>query len=361
MKVMAIAALAAAITGCASSDGDPGRAPPVSSRDGAGDGAGKESHVFEVKSSTDLAQLRIEYMRLWSKGAPADLVVQVAPDAALAPTGWALEPEHPGEGDAQVDVLIKGGGVVLPLPERVFARSFRIQDAILTGGRSGPSEIRVTTAFAMRRTMLVDARLTDPRWQGGFVEVFADGGRHTGTEVSIEDCWFVRNYQSERPARMLSLTQRGEDAGYFSKVKVARSAFLGNAFDVDLAVEYARGVSIEGSLFFRPWTGPGSEIACSHCEGVIVTGSTFAVERADQVASVDRTQPVLLGGSRVYARSWKPGGDIPPALDRSTELADRAAFAGEAAASEAIAAATTQPLRLPGPDAFAKLARAFGG
>jgi hypothetical protein len=300
-------------------------------------------------------------MRLWSKGAAADLVVQVAPDAGLTPTGWALEPEHPGEGEALIDVLIKGGGGVLPLPDRVFAHSLRMQDVILTGGRSGPSEIRVSTAFAMRRTMLVDARLTDPMWQGGLVEVFADGGRKTGATVTIEDCWFVRNYQSERPARMLSLTQRGADAGYFDKVAVARSAFLGNAFGADLAIEYARAVTIDGSLFFRPWSGDGAEIACSHCEGVVVSGSTFALERADQLAALDRTQPVLLRSSRVYARGWKPGAVLPPALDRSTAVADRAAFAGEAAATEAIAAATAQPLRLPAADAFAQLARAFGG
>jgi len=362
MRMMPIAAFAAAIAGCASSDSDPGRAgPPVSSSHGVAPGAGKESHVFEVKSSADLAQLRIEYMRLWSKGSPADLVVQVAPDASLMPTGWALEPEHPGEGEALIDVFIKGGGAVLPLPERVFARSLRMQDVILTGGRTGPSEIRVSNAFAMRRSMLVDARLTDPNGQGGFVEVFADGGPHTGADVTIEDCWFVRNYQADRPARMLSFTQRGEDAGYFTRVKVARSAFLGNAFGADLAVEYARAVTIEDSLFFRSWTGPGTEIACSHCEGVIATGSTFVLERADQAASVDRTQPVLLKSSRVFARGWKAGAALPPALDPSTAVEDRAAFAGEAAASEAIAAATAQPLHLPAADAFAKLARATGG
>jgi hypothetical protein len=358
MRLLPIAALAVAIAGCASSDSDPG---PVSSGHGAGQGAGKESHVFEVKSSADLPQLRIEYMRMWATGSPADLVVTIAPGADLQPTGWALEPEHPGEGKALIDVVIKGGGGVLPLPDRVFARSLRIQDVILTGGRSGPSEMWVSNAFAIRRSMLVDARLTDPRWQGGVVEIFADGGSHSGTDVSIEDCWFVRNYQSERPARMLSFTQRGQDAGYFSKVKVARSAFLGNAFGADLAVEYARAVSIEGSLFFRPWTGDGTEISCSHCEGVVVTGSTFALERADQAAAVEQTQPVLFQGSRVYARGWKAGAAPPAALDRSTEVADRAAFAGEAAAAEAITRATTQPLQLPAPDAFAALARAFGG
>lgn len=363
MKSGRVVALAAAIAagGCASGDSDPRRQPPVSSS--AGERAGKESHVFEVKSSADLPRLRIEYMRLWSTGSPGQLVVQIAPDAGLTPTGWALEPERPGEGDALIDVVIKGGGGVLPLPDRVFAHSLRLEDVILTGGRSGPSEIRVSTAFAMQRVMLVDARLTDPNWQGGFIEVFADGGKRTGTSVAIEDCWFVRNYQADRAAKMLSLTQRGEDAGYFDKVRVVRSAFLGNAFAADLAIEYARGVTIDGSLFFRNWTNEGTELACSHCEAVVVSGSVFALERADQVAALERTQPVLLKGSRVLARGWKKGAALPAGLDPSAAdmMADRAGFAGEAAALEAITAATSQPLRVPGPDAFAKLAGAFAG
>jgi hypothetical protein len=354
--------LAAIAAGCANGDGDPAR----KASSGPGDvssGAGKENHVFEVKSSADLQQLPIEYMRLWSKGSPGQLDVTIAPGTVLQPTGWTLEPEHPGQGEARIDVVIHGAGAVLPAPDRVFAHSLTLEDVVMTGARSGPSELRVSSAFTMRRTALIDVRLTDPNWQGGLLEIFADGGHHIGTGVTIEDCWFVRNFQTDKPAKLLLLTQRGEDAGYFDKVRVIRSAFLGNAFGADLGVEYAKAVTIDDSLFFRNWTGDGSELTCSHCEAVVVNGSVFALERAEQVAARERTQPVLLKGSRVLARDWKPGARLPPALDPATadQMAARDGFAGEAAALEAIGAATAQPLRLPAPDAFAKLARAFSG
>lgn len=352
---LAIAALAA----CANGDAEP---RPSATKPDPAHRATEESHVFEVKSSDDLGRLSTQYMAMWSSGFTGRLEVKVAPGAELQATGWGLEPEHPGTGEPRIDVVITGNGGVLPMPGRIFAHSLELDDVVLTGPRGGAAELRVTTGFTMRRSMLVDARLTDPNWTGGFIEVYADGGPRVGASVLIEDCWFVRNFQTDKPAKMLWLTQRGEDAGFFDKVQVARSAFLGNAFAADLAVQYARGVSIEGSLFFRNWSGPGSEISCSNCEAVVVSGSTFAVDSADQVAAVERTQPVLLKGSRVLVRGWKRGAAPPAALDSSAAdlIADSAGFAGTAAASEAITAAAGQ-LRVPGRDAFAKLARAFGG
>lgn len=352
-----------AATACAGGDGDPERSAAPPGRPPAPT-SGKESHVFEVKSSDDLPRLRIEYMRLWSRGTAGELRVTIAPGAGpLVGTGWSLEPEHPGEGDALIDVIITGAGGVLPLPDRVFAHSLTMEGVVFTGGRSGPSEIWIASGLTLRRSMLVDARLTDPVFQGGLIEVFADGGRRTGASVTIEDCWFVRNFQAERPARMLDLNQRGEDAGYFDKVRVARSAFLGNAFAADLAIQYASSVSVEDSLFFRSWTGPGSELFCSHCEAVVVTGSTFAVEKAEQVAALEKTQPVLLQGSRLFARGAGAGAALPPALDPQTagQMAERAGFPGEAAATEAITSAVAQPLRVPPAEAFARLRAAAGG
>jgi len=366
-RAPAVVALAAAlVAGCANRDADPGgrgASSPSRAERPLTSPRAKESHVFEVKTTDDLPRLRVEYMRLWSRGTPGELAVKIDPSAALQATGWALEPEHAGDGDALIDVVITGAGGVLPLPDRIFAHSLRLEDVVLTGGRSGPSEIRVATGFTMRRSMLIDGRLTDPHWQGGFIEVFADGGNRTAATVTIEDCWFVRNFQSERPARMIDFTQRGEDAGYFDKVRVVRSAFLGNAFAADLSVQYARTVSVEDSLFFRNWPGPGSEIACSHCEAVVVTGSTFAVEKAEQVAAVDKTQPVLLKSSRVLARGWKAGAALPAALDPATasQMADRAAFTGDAAVAEAITRAAAQPLRVPTAEAWTRLRAAFGG
>ena len=77
------AALAAAA--CAGGDGDPERSAAPAGRPPATTSA-KESHVFEIKSSADLPRLRIEYMRLWSRGTPGELAVKIDPSAALQAT-----------------------------------------------------------------------------------------------------------------------------------------------------------------------------------------------------------------------------------------------------------------------------------
>ena len=344
-------------TSCAKGDRDAnaGRKPPASGGDQPAPSAPKESRVFDLKTSDDLLALNSEYQRLWDSGFDGKLEVAVGPGPIVA-GGWSLEPGTPG-GTARIDVVIRGSGGVLPLPGRVRARSLRLENLAITGARSGPTEIHVATDFTMKRVMVVDARFSDPNFAGGYLEVFADGGKKNGTKVSIEESWFVRNYQADSPMQMISLLQRGEDAGHFDAVRVSRSAFLNNAFAVDLAIAYAGAVSVEDSLFYRTWP-TGAEIRCTSCGAAELKRTTFVVEKVDQVAAVDATPAVQVTDSRVLIRDWK-GGKPPAALVGAPgQFVERTAD-GDGAVNEAIATLTAQPIKVPSPELFQRLQSAF--
>jgi len=358
----ALAAAGVIASACATRDSGHGdrRPPPAAVREtDPAPRAPKESRVFDVKSSNDLLSLNSEYARLWESGFDGTLEVNVGA-GPFTPIGWDLRPSTPS-GQARIDVVIRGGGAVFPFPGHVQARSLRLENLVLTGTRSGPTEIRVSTDFTMKRSMLVDGRFADPNFAGGYLEVFADGGKKVAAQATIEDCWFVRNFQTKAPMQMVSLLQRGEDAGYFERVRVRHSAFLGNAFAADLAVDFATSVAIEDSLFYRNWP-TGSELRLTSCGAVTVERSTFAVEKIDQVAAVDASPPVLVRGSRILVRDWKAGGKPPPALSVSAgQIADRAAVgSADGVVAEVITALTTQPFKMPSPEVWQRVEAAFG-
>jgi hypothetical protein len=362
-RAIAIVVFAWAAAGCSNRDRDPDRDPPPakvtapaapSANSEAAPPAAKESRVFDVKSSNDLLALNSEYMRLWQSGFEGTLEVAVGP-GPFTPIGWSLAPDNP-DGRASIDIVVKGSGTALPLPGRIRARSVRFENVVFTGTKAGPTEIRVSTDFTMRESMLVDARFSDPNFAGGYLEVFADGGKKTAASVTLEDCWFVRNFQANAPMQMIRLSSRGPSGGHFDQVQVSGSVFLGNAFAVDLSIDTARSVSVEKSLFYRTWA-TGAELACKSCGDVVVRGSTFVVENLEQIATVEGTPPVLLQDSRVLVKGWKAGMTPPAALSvTQPQLADRKSFEPrEAAVAQVITAVTTAPVRVPGADMRAQL------
>ena len=357
MKLVSICFAAAAIAGCATRDSDHGSRnpphPPAAEKHRAP--APKETRVFDIKSSDDLLALDSQYSALWESGFEGTVEVNIGP-GPLAPSGWSL---HPGtaKGEPRIDLVLRGSGGVFPLPGRIRARSVRIENVILTGTRSAPAEIRVSTEFAMKRVMLVDGRFADPNFEGGWIEVFADGGKRSAARAAIEDSWFVRNYQLKAPMRLVSFLSRGEDGGAFERVRVAHSAFLGNAFAVDLGVDFATSVGIEDSFFYRNWP-TGSELRCASCGAVTVERSAFAVERLDEVASVEATPPVLVRGSRILLRDGKASAKSPALSVAAAQIEERGASA-DAAVAEIITGLTAQPLKMPSSDVWERLEAVF--
>ena len=181
--------------------------------------------------------------------------------------------------------------------------------------------------------MVVEGRVNDPNLQGGYLEVFADGGAGVGARVTIEGSWFVRNHQSESPMALLGLLQRGPDAGFFESVSVSRSAFLANAFEADLSIDDARAVSVDGSLFYRSWPA-GTELRCRRCGAAEVKRSVLVLEKADQVARVEGGAAVVLTDATVQTR---------------------VASGGAAEIDQAVAALVTAPFRVPAPDLLDRL------
>jgi len=323
--------------------------------------AGKERLVFEVKSSDDLLKLDDEYMKLWRTGFDGTLEVQVNP-GSYRPVGWALEPGGPG-GDATIDVVIRGNGAVIQLPGRIRARSLRLEDVVIAGGRVHGSEIHVSRDFTMLRSAMIEVSIDHHAAVGGYLEIFAEGGRKVRTNVTIEDCWFVGGWRHhERTVMWLVhlLQGCGSDAGSFDRVLVRRSIFLRNLVAASLRVAFARSVEVEDVRVHRPYP-IGVDLTCHNCRNVSVRNSTFVVDALDRIATVEATPPVVVKDSRILVKDAKSA-RVPAALRvKRLQLADLETFkAGDAVMAEAFATIRTEPLLMPGPDLRARVEAAFG-
>jgi len=357
MRLSMIYAAAALVAACSSHDRE-----PTTARVGSDSAPAprKENRVIDVKTQDDLYALRSRYMTMCSSGFDGSLEIRFGP-GPFAPVSWSLEPETP-TGTCKVDLVLRGGGLVLPFPGRIQARSVRLEDAIFTGASGAAATFLVEKDFTMTRTSWVDLRLAADHWPGSIIEIRAEGGKAKPTNVTIEDCWFVRNFQSDDyTSGLLGLVASGPSSGYFDQVAVRRSAFLGNAFMYDLNLSYSRVVTIEDSLFYRTWH-TGNEVRCAHCGDVTIKRSRMIVEKIDQVASVEDGTPIGLSDSKVMVRDWK-GGATPSSISANAgQIVDRKPFeANEGVVSGAISQLTTQPLRAPAQDLWSKLAAAVGG
>ena len=178
-------------------------------------------------------------------------------------------------------------------------------------------------------------------------------------DVSIADTWFVRNFQDDAtiPAALLAFTTNMHEPAYFKDVAISNSAFLGNAFITDLALNYVMTAKLDRVLFYRTWPA-GQLLTSTTSQDVIVNDSVIVVDDLARVAAIDHSPPIrFTGTTKIYAKSYKPGAAIPDALkvDRAA-LSDRAAI--DATAKD-VDAAVAMPVGMPDDALRAKVDKAL--
>lgn len=277
----------------------------------------KETRKVEVKSSEDLLSLRTEYMKMWDVGFDGTLEVTIAP-GEYHPVGWGLEPSMDSwraqRGEPLVDVVLRGAPTKLIIPGRIRARSVTLEDLILTR-QYATHEIEVRDAFTMKRCLVIDYRGI-PHHGGPQLEVRARGkkGRKLPVVVTIEDSWFVRNWQAETPMTLLGFTSAPDAPGYFDTLTIQRSAFLANLYSAaEIDIDFARSVVIDDSLFYRTWPD-GKMLRFTSTAEILVRNSVIVAEKIEHVAETKSSPAIEFQGSRLYLKDWKPGAKPPDEL-----------------------------------------------
>ncbi len=319
--------------------------------------------MFEVNNTADLGTLSTEYMNLWTAGFDGTLEVKFAP-GTYAAQGWSLIPDSFSRNryePPKIDVVLRGNGAVLAaLPGTIRARSLRLENLVLTGMRSSSVLLQITKELVIKGCALIDTRFGDPNWMGSYVSIQARSTskwRKSALTVLIEDSWFVRNFQGSSAMTMLAFEQDRTMPGYFRRVDIRRSMFLGNAYlTAELNFEVAQKVVIADSVFYKTWPS-GTLIRATSCGKVIVKNSAIVVEQLDHVGAVSAGDPIVFDGTRIYSKT--PKGKAPPAvlaIDPSMVL-DRTLFEPhEAALKDATASPTTA---VPGAAIRARIDSAF--
>ncbi len=320
----------------------------------------KETRVFEVKSSADLVNLRSEYMNLWDSGFEGVFEVRFAA-APYTAAGWDLAPapdSNKKTATPTIDVVLRGESSAPPPPSRVVARSLAIEGLILKL-QYGTSELSVRDRFAMKGCLVVEGRGLEFNQKLFSVLGLGDHGsqKTRPVAVSIEDSWFVRNFQGPQAAPMLFFGSVDGAPTYFDSIAIERSAFLGNAFATELDIQFAKDVKISDSLFYKTWAD-GVLLASTSSGDVVFDRSIIIVEDTAHIARHgDESPPIVLTPStRVYAKSGaKPPGGVKA---EPGQFRDRAAIAG--AEDEVAEAAKMPPSVIPGADLMKKLDAALG-
>jgi hypothetical protein len=320
---------------------------------------GKETRVFDVKSSDDLIALRSEYLRLWDAGWDGTLEVQIAA-GDYAPVEWGLEPASDDGRAPTIDVVLRGAPSAPPAPSAIVARRLRLENLILTRAHQ-PWRLVVSESFAMARSLVIDGR--GPHRQGRWLSILGrgpvGGDKPAPVTGEIRGSWFVRNQQASDPAAMLSFGSVDSAPAFWDSIRIDDSVFLADAFATELDFQYARNVRISRSVFVGDW--PDAVLISSASSGeVVLDGSVVVVGRAEQVARHGAESPpiIMSGGSRLYVSGWQAGASAPAALAADPR---QIRARSEIAASEAtIAEAAAVPAgALPPPDLKARLDRAL--
>jgi hypothetical protein len=320
----------------------------------------KETRVFEVKSSADLVNLRSEYMNLWESGFDGVFEVRFAPVPYTA-AGWDLAPAPDSKkptAPPTIDVVLRGESSAPPPPSRVVARNLTVEGLILKL-QYGTSELSVYDRLSMKGCLVVEGRGLEFRQKLFSVLGIGDWGstKTRPVSVSIEDSWFVRNFQGPQAAPMLHFGSVEGAPTYFDSITIARSVFLGNAFDAELDLHFAKEVKITDTLFYKTWAD-GVLIASTSSGEVVLDRSVVIVEDTAHIARHgDESPPVKLAAStRVYAKT----GAKPPAglAAEPGQFRDRASIVS---AEDVIAeAAKMPPSVIPGAELRKKLDAALG-
>jgi len=315
----------------------------------------KETRVFEVKSSADLVNLRAEYMNLWESGFDGVLEVRFAA-APYTAAGWDLAPAPDSKkktAPPTIDVVLRGESSAPPPPSRVVARNLTIEGLILKL-QYGTSELSVRDRLTMKGCLVVEGRGLEFSQKLFSVLGVGDYGstKTRPVAVDIADSWFVRNFQGPQAAPMLHFGSVEGAPTYFESIAIARSAFLGNAFDVELDVHFAKEMKISDSLFYKSWPD-GVLIASTSSGEIVLERSVVIVEDTGHIARHGAESPpvVLAPSTRVYA---KTGAKPPAGLSAQPgQFRDRGAIAD---AEDRIAEAVKMPPSvIPGSDLKQKL------
>lgn len=353
MRPLGAMLLCAAAMACGSHDGEPAAATSAAA---AGERPpAKETRVFEVKSSADLVNLRSEYMNLWESGFDGVFEVRFAAVPYTA-AGWDLAPAPDSKkktAPATIDVVLRGESSAPPPPARVVARSLALEGLILKL-QYGISELSVRDRLSMKGCLVVEGRGLEYGQKLFSVLGLGDYGstKTRPVTVAIEDSWFVRNFQGPQAAPMLHFGSVEGAPTYFDSITIARSAFLGDAFDAELDLHFAKEVQITDSLFYKTWPD-GVLIASTSSGDVIIERSVVIVEDTAHIARHGAESPAirLASSTRVYAKT----GARPPAglAAEPGQFRERAAIAD---AEDLIAEAVRMPPSvIPGAELRRKL------
>jgi hypothetical protein len=316
----------------------------------------KETRVIEIKSSTDLEKLSGVYLERISAGFSGTLEIHVAP-GTYDEANWDMAPAAQGGPVPPIDVVIEGSGAVIPGPNSLVARSIRMTGLVFVKQRLGTSVLEATSSVAITHCAFINGRMTNPQVPRPYVEIRSRGigGKKTPVEATIDDTWFVRNFQAggNEGSSVIAFTTDDHEPAYFKAVTIRNSAFLGNAFMTDVAIAYAKTATIEHSLFYKTW-GSGVLISSVTSGDVVVKDSVLVIDDVARVATVDHSPPVQLVGSKVYAKTL----GTSPALKAGAD-----AFAPRSALDKTIKdvddAIATLPVAMPPDELRAKVDKAL--
>lgn len=289
--------------------------------------------MHDVNSPQDLLAVQTEYMRQASKG--FDGTFEVRFGSAIPDLQWSLTPEVGGD-LPPIDLVLRGDGVVVHVPGKLFARSVRIEGLVLTGSVPMSSEIEVRSGVTIIDSAVIDTRGA-VRSEAPFVALRAHGarGKKVPITATIERTWFVRNWQSSdspRGAALLGFEQHRPDGGFFGEVRIRDCAFVGNAYATEVRLAYALDVAIERTVFYKTWPS-GVLVDNQLSERARIVDSVIVVEDLAHVAAkAADVSAIEMTGTRIFARSYKADAAIPPAMtiDRAA-LADRSTVDPKAA------------------------------
>ncbi len=304
--------------------------------------APKETHVLEVKSSADLENLDKKYLEYVAAGFKGILEVHVAP-GSYEDTRWTMAPDHKGA-PPPIDLVLKGSGQAIPGPSQLAGRSIRIEGLVLTSQQFAPIEIEATQAVTISNSAFIDGRMTNPQMARPYLELRAHGiGGKSPVTVQIDRTWFVRNFQAAEHSSLLAFTIDENEPGYFEDIAIRDSAFLGNAFSNEIAINFAKAATIERTIFYKTWPS-GVFLRCKTTGGVTVKSSVMVAEELGHIAEIDGCPPIEVTGTKIYARTFTSATPTPSALhiDRGA-ISDRTPLGDTSAVDKAV----TMPVAMP--------------
>lgn len=227
--------------------------------------------------------------------------------------------------------------------------------------QSGASTVlEATQSVAISRCAFVNGRLINDRLGTPYLEIRSHGTGRKPTPVAatIEDTWFVRNFQAgTSDSQLVAFTTNQHAQAYFDDLTIRRCAFLGNAFMTEIAIAYAKQATIDHSLFYKTWPA-GVLVSSTTSQDVVVKDSVIVVDDLARLGAVDHSPPIQLEGTKVYATSYKPGTAVPPGVVVDPKaLSDRAALTPERL--KVVDEAVAMPVGMPSDEVRAKVEQAL--